>query len=49
LPPISHNLLGEVERFVSLVETSGDATRDQDLTAATLRVMDAIRTSATRI
>ncbi len=43
LPPIRHNLVDEVERFVALVETSGDATRDQELTAATLRVMDAIR------
>jgi predicted dehydrogenase len=49
LPPISHNLLAEVERFVALVETSGDATRDQELTAATLRVVDAIRSCVTRI
>jgi len=43
LPPIAHVLIGEVERFVALMETSGDATPDQELTAATLRVMDAIR------
>jgi predicted dehydrogenase len=49
LPPISHNLLAEVERFVGLVETSGDATRDQELTAATLRVVDAIRSCVPRI
>jgi predicted dehydrogenase len=47
LAPIPHNLLGEVERFVTLVETSGDATHDQELTAATLRVMDAIRGTGT--
>ena len=43
LPPIRHNLVDEVDRFVALVETSGDATHDQELTAATLRVVDAIR------
>jgi len=43
LPPIPHVLIGEVERFVELVESSGTASHDQDLTAATLRVMDAIR------
>jgi predicted dehydrogenase len=43
LPPIRHNLIDEVDRFVALVDGSGDATHDQDLTAATLRVMDAIR------
>ena len=43
LPPVPHVLIGEVERFVELVESSGDARHDQDLTAATLRVMDAIR------
>jgi predicted dehydrogenase len=49
LAPISHNLPGAVERFVTLVETSGDAGHDQELTAATLRVMDAIHRSATRV
>lgn len=43
LPPIPHLLSGEVERFVELIETGADATRDHELTAATLRVMDAIR------
>ena len=43
VPPVPHGLLGEVDRFVGLVETSGDAGHDQQLTAATLRVVDAIR------
>ncbi|MHB1009088.1 MAG: Gfo/Idh/MocA family protein [Propionibacteriaceae bacterium] len=43
LPPLRHTLDGEVQRFVELVEENGDATYDQDLTAATLRVMDTIR------
>ncbi len=47
LPVVPHVLIGEVERFVDLVETSGDATHDQHLTAATLRLMDAIRAVTT--
>jgi predicted dehydrogenase len=47
LPAVPHVLVGEVERFVDLVETSGDATHDQHLTAATLRVIDAIRAEST--
>lgn len=46
LPPIRHNLVDEVDRFVALVNGSGDAARDQNLTAATLRLMDAIRAGA---
>jgi scyllo-inositol 2-dehydrogenase (NADP+) len=48
LPALRHNLVDEVERFVTLVSTSGDASHDQELTAATLRVLDAIRTGAVR-
>ena len=43
LPAPPHGLIGEVERFVDLVDHSGDPARDQHLTAATLRVIDAIR------
>lgn len=43
LPPLRHTLDDEVQRFVELVGGNDDATYDQDLTAATLRVMDAIR------
>ena len=43
LPPLLHNLHDEVVRFAALVDGSADATEDQALTAATLRVMDAIR------
>lgn len=42
LPPPPHVLSGEVERFVELVRTGGDATHDQALTAATLRLIDAV-------
>ncbi len=41
LPPRPHVLSDEVERFVELVRTSGDATPDQALTATTLRLIDA--------
>jgi scyllo-inositol 2-dehydrogenase (NADP+) len=44
LPPLRHTLADEVQRFVSLVAGDGDAGHDQELTAATLRVTDAIRT-----
>jgi scyllo-inositol 2-dehydrogenase (NADP+) len=48
LPARRHTLVDEVERFATLVETSGDASRDQDVTAATLRMMDAIRAGGVR-
>lgn len=41
LPPRPHVLSDEVERFVELVRTGGDASGDQALTAATLRLLDA--------
>ncbi|HSN10633.1 MAG TPA: Gfo/Idh/MocA family oxidoreductase, partial [Propionibacteriaceae bacterium] len=43
LPPLRHTLYDEVARFVELVRGKDDATYDQDLTAATLRVIDEIR------
>ena len=48
LPAMPHILSGEVQRFVDLVESSGDPTHDQQLTAATLRVIDAINAGATQ-
>ncbi|WP_344073259.1 Gfo/Idh/MocA family oxidoreductase [Microbacterium sediminicola] len=42
-----HSLLGEVARFVELISTDADPTRDQALTGAVLRIIESCRSSVT--
>lgn len=45
LPDPQHSLVGEVERFVRLIEGDGDASLDQRSTETTLEVLEAIEDS----